>query len=55
MRKHENVENSNGMANDAPRLYNYLQCVAVAQLPYEEFVARIADTTILVGVLFVRS
>ena len=35
MCKHENDENSNGMVNDAPRLYNYLQCVAVAQLLYK--------------------
>ena len=53
MRKHENDENSNGMVNDAPQLYNYLQCIVVAQLPYKEFVARIAETMTPVGVLFV--
>ena len=55
MRKHENDENSNGVVNDAPQLYNYLQCVLVAELLYKEFVAHIADTTTPVGVLFVRS
>ena len=55
MRKDETDENSNGMVNDAPWLYNYLQCVAVAQLPYKEFMACIADTTAPVGVLFMRS
>ena len=35
MRKHENGENSNGVVNDAPWLYYYLQYVALMQLPYK--------------------
>ena len=55
MPKHKKGKNSNSMVNDAPRLYNYLQCVVVAQLPYKDFFACIANTTTPVGVLFVRS